>query len=64
MDASEFILYRGSKDEGLKRYKTLEGKKTSYFDYQLEINSQYTYGIQAISKSGEQSSIQKIEVKY
>lgn len=64
MKVSEFLLYRGSKDEGLKLFKTLEGKKTSYSDYQLEINSQYTYGIQAISESGEQSSIEKIEVKY
>lgn len=64
MGVSEFLLFRGTKGEGLKLFKTLDGKRTSYSDYELEINSQYIYGIQAILKSGDQSSIQKIEVTY
>lgn len=64
MKVSEFLLFRGAKGERLKLFKSLEGERTSYADYELEINSQYIYGIQAISESGEQSPIQKIEVKY
>ena len=64
MGVSEFLLFRGTKGEGLKLFKTLDGKRTSYSDYELEINSQYIYGIQAIFKSGDQSLIQKIEVTY
>ena len=64
MDVIEFLLYRGNQNENLKLFKKLEGKRTNYTDYELEVNSKYSYGLQAISASGEQSSILKIEVTY
>ena len=41
MDVSEFLLYRGTQTDDLKLFKTLEGGRTSYSDYELEINSKY-----------------------
>lgn len=64
MNVLEYSLYRGEKGEGLKLFKTFQGETSSYTDYELNINTQYTYGIQAISKIGEQSPIRKIDVIY
>lgn len=64
MEVSEYLLYKGTAGENLKLFKTLDGKRTSYTDYELEVNSEYKYGLRAITLSGMQSEMQKTKVVY
>lgn len=61
---SEYRLYRGMDNQQLKLYKTLGGTSKGYTDTALEINSDYTYGLQLILNGGRTSSIKKINIKY
>lgn len=60
----EYYLYRGSNENDLKLYKTLDGNVNGYNDSNLEINSSYNYGLQILEKSGQLSEIKKLSVKY
>lgn len=62
--ALEYRLYRGIEGKGLKLYKTLDGKAKSYNDVDLEINSDYIYGLQLVLDGGGTSLISKINLKY
>jgi hypothetical protein len=64
MEVSEYLLYRAIEGENLKLFKTLDGKRTSYSDYELEVNLQYNYGLRAITLSGIQSELQNTKVVY
>jgi len=64
MKVSEYLLYKGIVGENLKLFKTLDGKRTSYSDYELEVNSEYKYGLRAITLSGKQSEMESIKVIY
>ena len=59
-----YRLYRGTTVENLKLYKTIDGNRKSFNDINLEINSNYTYGLQLVSNGGSVSVIKKINVKY
>ncbi|ALM08947.1 hypothetical protein SB49_14950 [Sediminicola sp. YIK13] len=60
----EYRLYRGEGEDGLKLYKTLEGTTKGYNDVDLEINTNYTYGLQSVLSRGRTSMIQKVNLKY
>ncbi|MEJ1222645.1 fibronectin type III domain-containing protein [Sediminicola sp. 1XM1-17] len=60
----EYRLYRGKGEAGLKLYKTLEGTAKGYNDVDLEINTNYTYGLQLVLSGGRTSMIQKVNLKY
>jgi len=60
----EYRLYRGNNESNLRLYKTLDGNSKSYNDVSLEINSNYTYGLQALMANGRTSVIKKINLKY
>ncbi len=60
----EYVLYRGTNNRGLKLYKTLNGDSKGYNDTDLEINTNYTYGLQLIQKGGASSFIKEINLKY
>lgn len=63
-DVVEFRLYKGTEGKGLKLYKTLEGSAKGYNDVDLEINSDFLYGLQVIQNGGGTSKLKKINVKY
>ena len=60
----EYRLYRASNGENLKLYKTLDGSAKGYNDMNLEISTEYTYGLQLIVNNGVASMIKKIDLKY
>ena len=60
----EYRLYRGTTDNDLKLYKTLEGTAKGYNDVDLEINSTYSYGLQLVLNGGNVSTIKRINLKY
>ncbi|MET7030091.1 fibronectin type III domain-containing protein [Sediminicola luteus] len=60
----EYRLYRGKGEDGLKLYKTLEGSIKGYNDVDLEVNTNYTYGLQSVLSGGRTSMIQKVNLKY
>lgn len=60
----EYRLYRGKGEDSLKLYKTLEGTIKGYNDVDLEINTNYTYGLQLVLIGGRASLIQKVNLKY
>lgn len=60
----EYRLYRGTNGGKLKLFKTMKGTQTRLEDNELEINTNYTYGLQALLKQGVLSEIKKVEVKY
>tara|TARA_R110000751_G_scaffold307924_1_gene435707 strand:+ start:14056 stop:16116 length:2061 start_codon:yes stop_codon:yes gene_type:complete len=64
MEVSEYLLYKGIKGENLKLFKTIDGKRTNYSDYELEVNSEYNYGLIAITSSGIRSKMQNTKVVY
>ncbi len=59
-----YRLYRGTTENNLKLYKTLNGTTKGYNDVNLEINSNYTYGIQLILNGGRISPIKTINLNY
>ncbi|SDL66162.1 fibronectin type III domain-containing protein [Kriegella aquimaris] len=61
---SEFRLYRGTDKGSLKLYKTFDGDVNSFHDVDLEINSEYTYGLQVLNYNGLQSMLKKIAINY
>ncbi len=63
-DILEYRLYRGNEENNLKLYKTLDGTAKGYNDIDLEINSDYWYGLQLILEGGVLSELKKLEVKY
>jgi len=63
-EISEYRLFKGSNESGLKLYKTFNGDSEFYNDVSLEINSNYTYGLQIIMPDGRSSAIKKITLKY
>ncbi|OWW26521.1 hypothetical protein B4Q04_02205 [Zobellia sp. OII3] len=63
-NVSEYRLYKSVGEESLKLFKTFDGKTTKYSDYQLKINSKYSYALQIVLNSGKQSVIKKIDVMY
>ena len=60
----EYRLFRGTTANDLKLYKTLEGTSKGFNDVSLEINSNYTYGLQLVLKGGLTSVIKKVILKY
>lgn len=60
----EFRLYRGTEGSSLKLYKTLEGTSKGYNDVNLEINTNYIYGLQLVLPGGRTSFIKKLNIKY
>jgi len=63
-DVLEYKLYRGIKENDLKLYKTFNGSSKGYNDTNLEINSEYWYGLQAVLTGGRTSLIKTINLKY
>lgn len=61
---SEYRLFKGSSENGLKLYKTFDGTSKFYNDVALEINSNYIYGLQLIMADGQSTAIKKINLKY
>ncbi len=60
----EYRLYRGFDVNDLKLYKTLDGDAKGFNDVDLEINSNYTYGLQLVMNGGKTSFIKRINLKY
>ena len=60
----EYRLYKGKNDRNLRLYKTLNGTTRGYNDVDLEINSDYTYGLQIILHTGRTTLIKKFNIKY
>ncbi len=60
----EYRLYKGKNDKNLRLYKTLNGTTRGYNDVDLEINSDYTYGLQIILHTGRTTLIKKFNIKY
>jgi hypothetical protein len=59
-----YRLYKGTSESNLKLYKTLSGDLKGYNDVNLEINSDYTYGLQLLLTGGRISPIKTIHLKY
>lgn len=60
----EYRLFKGKEERGLRLYKTLNGTSKGYNDVDLEINSNYTYGLQMVLTGNRTTSIKKINLKY
>lgn len=60
----QYRLYKATNKESLKLYKTLTGDAKSYNDTDLEINSNYIFGLQLVLQKGKVSPIKKINIKY
>lgn len=60
----EYRLYRGTEMDDLKLYKSLDKDTKGFNDVDLEINSNYSYGLQLVLNGGRVSVIKKINVKY
>ena len=60
----EYRLFKGKVEKGLRLYKTLNGTSKGYNDVDLEINSNYTYGLQVVLPGYRTTSIKKINLKY
>lgn len=60
----EYRLFKGKEDNGLRLYKTLNGTSKGYNDVDLEINSNYTYGLQMVLPGNRTTFIKKINLKY
>tara|TARA_R110000868_G_scaffold92579_4_gene256901 strand:+ start:8706 stop:10649 length:1944 start_codon:yes stop_codon:yes gene_type:complete len=60
----EYRLFKGKEDKGLRLYKTLKGTSKGYNDVDLEINSNYTYGLQMVLPGNRTTFIKKINLKY
>ena len=63
-DVIEYRLYRGTNNHQLKLYKTLNGDSKGFNDTDLEINTDYTYGLQLVLNGGLTSLIKEINLKY
>lgn len=63
-DIIEYRLYRGIKENSLKLYKTLDGSSKGYNDINLEINTNYWYGLQVVLTGGRTTLIKTINLKY
>ncbi|WP_067145666.1 fibronectin type III domain-containing protein [Pseudotamlana agarivorans] len=61
---SEYRLYRGNTENNMKLYKTLNGETNNYNDTNLEVNSNYWYGLQLVLPGGRISTIKEIKVIY
>ncbi len=46
----EYRLYRSTDNHPLKLYKTMEGTSKGFNDVDLEVNTNYTYGLQWLSR--------------
>jgi len=64
MEVLEYKLFRGTSENDLKLYKTLDGDSKSYNDVDLKINTTYYYGLQLLLSGNTQSAIVKSNVKY
>lgn len=64
VEVLEYRLYRGIEENQLKLYKSLNKDSKGYNDVGLEINSNYSYGLQLVLNGGRVSSIKKINLKY
>ena len=60
----EYRLYRAKNGKDLKLYKTLNGSTKGYNDVDLEVNTSYTYGLQAVLDGHRIMRIERIEIKY
>ena len=60
----EYRLYRGTKGNGLKLYKTLVGTSNGYNDINLEVNTEYSYGLQLVLQGGRTSIVKKLNLTY
>jgi len=60
----EYRLYRGTKENDLKWYKTLDATAKGFTDVALEINSRYYYGLQLVLTAGRTSLIKELNLKY
>lgn len=63
-DVAEYHLYRSTNNHQLKLYKTLNGDSKGFNDTDLEINTDYTYGLQLVLNGGLTSIIKEINIKY
>ncbi len=60
----EYRLYRGTSENNLRLYKTLDGTAKGYNDVDLEVNTNYSYGLQLVMEGGVLSEIRKLNVNY
>ena len=60
----EYKLYRGIEGKQLKLFKTIAGTTNRYEDNELEINTNYQYGLQVVTSGGVLSEIKEIQVTY
>ena len=60
----EYRLYRGKDGNGLRLFKTLHGDTKGYNDKDLEVSTEYKYGLQIILSGGRTSLVKKLNLKY
>ncbi len=64
LKVEEYALYRAKEDEKLTLYKILDGDIHEFIDMQLQINTQYTYGVQALMDNGNKSPLKIIKIEF
>lgn len=63
-DVSDILLYKSTETNPLNLYKTFSSKTKRFEDYDLKINTNYTYAIRAVLKSGIESKLEKLKIQY
>lgn len=61
---SEIVLYKGKEDEKPTLFKVFENGEQRFVDQELQINTNYTYLLQAVYLSGSRSPLKKVTIKY
>lgn len=64
IEVLEYRIFKSTSTSQLQLFKTFNSEALSFNDIDLEINSDYVYGIQVLSKGGHLSEIKKINLKY
>lgn len=63
-DIKEFLLYKSEEENPPTLYKIFKENETIFYDNALKINTNYTYLLKAVFKSGAMSPVKKVTVKY
>lgn len=61
---SEYRLYKSVNNGPLQLYRTLDKESDGLNDVDVTVNTQYSYGIQGVTRTGGLTPIRKIQVKY
>ncbi|UZO79830.1 hypothetical protein NBT05_12810 [Aquimarina sp. ERC-38] len=60
----EYSLFKAGEEEPLTLYKVFKEGHKDFIDSNLKINTNYTYGIQALLRNGAKSPVKTINVAY